>query len=315
MRRNRLSPSNQSLGDGVGEESARIGDVFESSNTHSLVFRLMRLIRVRTHMTLLSCHNLLSRKPLTGVANCDVSLTTHGHRIHLVHHSIESIGRGKSRPQRIVLWIDDAALYNNLPTPLRRLQKRGLEIKLTKNYGPHTKYYPYVKKRIVPGQTPLVTADDDILYPRHWLKCLLDRHHNDPKSVWCYRAHRLSFADGRLLPYSDWTRVTSDHASYRNFATGVSGVIYPPSLLDALERAGELFQEAAPRADDIWLHAMAVRSGHRVRQVGSRSVDFDIVRGTWAGGLVGDNTTGGNDDQIRHTYTQDDIDRILADSE
>ena len=50
------------------------------------------------------------------------------------------------------------------PESLRRLERRGLEVRLTQNYGPHTKYYPSLADAIADG-LPLVTADDDILYP------------------------------------------------------------------------------------------------------------------------------------------------------
>ncbi|KAD3515261.1 glycosyltransferase family 2 protein [Arthrobacter yangruifuii] len=292
-----------------------IGEEFSTAQEYSFWRRVVRLVRVRTKMFGLLLRNKTSKQAITGDTPAVVSLTTHGHRIRLVHYAIESIGRGNSRPQRVILWLDDPAAMTSLPRELIRLQSRGLEIKIAKNYGPHTKYYPYVASRSSGSDLALVTADDDTIYPKQWLRNLIKALHEDPSAVWCYRAHRLTFKDGVILPYSSWKRATSSVGSYRNFATGVSGVAYPPKMQDALKENGSIFTEFAPRADDIWLHAIAVRSGFRVRQVGSISREFDIVRGTWAGGLVGSNTSGGNDVQIRSTYTDQDRSKILSDGE
>jgi hypothetical protein len=119
----------------------------------------------------LSLINRFARTPICQPGGPVVSLTTHGGRILTVHLTIESIGRAKLRPSRMILWLDDVAKFRSLPATLGRLQKRGLEVKLSKNYGPHTKYYPYVESEETITQ-PLVTADDDILYPSYWLKKL-----------------------------------------------------------------------------------------------------------------------------------------------
>ena len=305
------------LGDSSNlERSTRtIGEEFALSGAYPFWRRVLRLVRVRTKMTSLSLRNRISRQPIVGNVPAVVSLTTHGHRIELVYHAIESIGKGSERPKRVILWLDEPAALISLPPELVRLQKRGLEVKLSNNYGPHTKYHPYIESRPANSPLALVTADDDTVYPRQWLRGLVKALEKDPASVWCYRAHRLTFRDRELQPYSDWSRASSSLASYRNFATGVSGVIYPPRMQDALKEAGLDFIKVAPRADDVWLHAMAVRTGCRVRQVGAVSQDYDIVRGTWAGGLVGTNVAGGNDDQIRATYTETDVSKILSDTE
>ena len=46
---------------------------------------------------------------------------------------------------------------------------------------------------------------------------------------------------------------TTTEASESVFATGVSGVAYPPELLGALRDRGDVFAQVCPRADDYWL--------------------------------------------------------------
>src|ERR1700761_4729145 len=82
-----------------------------------------------------------SNAPITDPGGPVVSLTTYGARSRKVYLVIESIARGTMLPSRIILWIDNENLFNNLPLSIKRLVQRGLEVKLCPNYGPHTKYY------------------------------------------------------------------------------------------------------------------------------------------------------------------------------
>ena len=91
-----------------------------------------------------------------------VSLTTYEPRWHNVHYTIESIGCGRLRPSRLVLWIAPSVLQAGTPETLRRLSARGLEIRTCDDLGPHKKYYPQVMEGA--AQRDLVTADDDVLY-------------------------------------------------------------------------------------------------------------------------------------------------------
>lgn len=256
-----------------------------------------------------------------------VSLTTYGPRIDTVHLTIESIGRGRLKPSRLTLWLDDERRYNDLPESLRRLQRRGLEVYLTDNLGPHTKYYPYVASQ-TKHEVPLVTADDDIVYPRWWLRRLFEAYRAEPEQISCYRAHEValdranaSTVTGKgidadpaavIRPYRDWPPCDSRQARWRHFATGVSGVIYPPRFLEFMQAKGDAFRECCPKADDIWLHAMALRAGLRVRQIGRLPRYFEGLPGTHDQGLVHFNSfNGGNDRQIAATYVASDLRKMV----
>jgi len=258
--------------------------------------------------------NLVGRRAVTSPGTGPVvSLTTFGVRTARVHLAIESIGRGSLLPSRLVLWLDDPAQLANLPRSLRRLERRGLEIRQSENYGPHTKYFPYVMS-LETHLVPLVTADDDTVYPREWLAALRAAHRETPDHVVCHRARRITLDDDAAIePYTRWRFVTDSAPSPLNLATGVSGVLYPVAMLHALRDAGESFRECAPRTDDIWLHAVALRSGVPVRQLDARAGLFPLVPSTQAVSLVADNVHGpGNDDAVRRTYGADDLAALRA---
>jgi hypothetical protein len=238
-----------------------------------------------------------------------VSLTSYGKRIDTVYLAIESIASGSLLPSEMILWLDDEARYRSLPNSLERLKQRGLTVRLCKDYGPHKKYYPYVasQKEFV---LPLVTADDDVLYPSDWLRALAQAFQRDFSLVSGYRARVISLQGEHIAPYLQWTLCSSTRPSWRHLLNGVSGVIYPPGLLAALKSAGSEFEQCCPKADDVWLHATALRAGFRVRQIGRRPVHFPMIPGTQEIALYFDNAATGNDLQIAKTYTQIDVERM-----
>ena len=73
--------------------------------------------------------------------------------------------------------------------------------------GPHAKYFPYVSS-VSSHDLPLVTADDDIIYPSDWLAGLMTAFERRPDSIHCYRAHEFGILDGRPALYSTWGPVT-----------------------------------------------------------------------------------------------------------
>lgn len=261
--------------------------------------------------------NTLSTKPVGDLeSKVVVSLTTHGARSNTVYLAIESIACGHVKPNRLILWIDDLQLLDRLPRSLRRLEARGLEIQHACNYGPHTKYYGYVAAEKAP-RLPLVTADDDILYPMRWLEGLVASFREHPSDVHCYRARVVVLGPGgEFAAYSSWPFCTSTRASILNFATGVSGVLYPCAVLDEVRSAGLGFQQYSPFNDDIWLHRATIRAGARIRQIDGSPVHFCQIPGTERSALwTSDNGITRNDEQIRATYGPAELELLRSASE
>jgi hypothetical protein len=257
-------------------------------------------------MLYLTGRNRFCFSPIVFPGGPVVSLTTHGRRIARAHFAIETIGKGKLRPSRLILWLDDINAFQNLPETLRRLEHRGLEVRLCKDYGPHKKYFPYVERESE-FDTPLVTADDDIFYPRTWLEGLAEAFRKNPETINCYFARKIQMDARGLACFSDWRECTTTLASFRHHAIGMSGVIYPPKILAKLKLAGAGFINCCPRADDLWLHAQAIRAGFKIRQVTHHALRFLDVPGTRDSGLWKQNLKGGNDEQVRSTYTPADL--------
>ncbi|MEG9227720.1 hypothetical protein [Aeromicrobium sp. Sec7.5] len=248
--------------------------------------------------------NLHASDRVTGSAPAIVSLTTFGVRLEAVHLAIESIARGSVRPQRMILWLDEPGALESLPAPLLRLKARGLEIGLTDRMGPHAKYFPSLA--VVDPSQVLVTADDDILYPRMWLERLLRGQALTPDAVVANYVKVFQQEEGtQPAPYATWPAAWSTVPHRRNFALGVSGVVYPQRMIAALRNAGQGFLTCSPRADDIWLHYVAVTERIAVRQAGRIPTHFATLPAAGATLKSSNVDQGLNDVQINDTYDAD----------
>lgn len=271
--------------------------------------RLLRESIMYLQLARLATLSRFGRQPITHPGGPVVSLTSYGKRIGTAHLAIESISRGSSRPSRLLLWIDDEFLFSHLPTSIQRLQKRGLEVTLCRDYGPHKKYYAYVESQGA-FRLPLVTADDDILYPRYWLKGLIKANHEHPDVVNCYGAHVIPVNESGFERYKSWKLATSTIPCYCHVAMGGLGTIYPPAFLAKLKCAGESFTTCCPTGDDLWLHVQAVRARFKVRQILPRLpyFSFQMIPRTQQYALSCNNVDrDGNELQINATYTAEDI--------
>lgn len=261
--------------------------------------------------------NKFGSTPLTGPRGPVVSITTYGKRSKTVYLAIESIAHGDLRPSRLILWIDDESLLHDLPASVRRLQKRGLELRFCRNYGPHTKYYPYLESQ-ESFTDPLVTADDDMIYPKYWLRKLAAAFREHPEFVNCFWAHVVAMNDCGIGQSQHWTQCSTTQPSYRHIAAGVTGVIYPPAFLRKLKDAGPAFEACCPKADDLWLHVQALRFGYKIRPILPRLpyLSFRGIPGTQHTALSFYNVEGqGNDRQVYATYNDADIELLRNDQD
>ena len=297
----------------VAPSHARMG--LNDCMTHfSLLLLRQDTKLLNLNMKRLRKRNLTSDESVVARTGPVVSITTWGERLQTAYLALESIAQGKVRPKRLILWIDDPEALKNRPETIRRLERRGLEVYASDNFGPHTKYYPYLISTDS-FEDPLVTADDDVMYSKWWLEGLVRSYAQNPDVVSCYRAHVIKITHAEIAPYKEWTPCRSTDASFHHFATGVSGCIYPASLLTRIKHAGTAFRESCPNADDIWFHLNALRGGYKVKQLRSRSIRFPSIPGTQRTGLLHSNVgLARNDEQIKNTYTSKDV-ALITESE
>lgn len=261
---------------------------------------LRSLLRSAYFMALMQMRNFCVRSAVVDQLGATVvSLTSYGPRLGHVHLAIESIARGGSQPCRLILWLSEDSRNHPLSSSIRRLQKRGLEVRFVEDVGSHKKYWPLAMSGENLNQA-VVIADDDVVYPTYWLLRLECEYAKGRADVIAHRAARIAI-DGRgnPVPYADWKHAAPAETSSRVLPTGMGGVLYSPAALEAVRRNGERFKEVAPRADDLWLHFCVVSAGFRPLQVDStRRRDFIDVRGTGSQTLTESNVGGGGNDVV-----------------
>ena len=195
-----------------------------------------------------------------------VSLTSYEERFDDLELSLYSILNQTLMPDRIILYLSDEYKdMSELPYTITKYIKNGLEIKFVKDIGSYTKIIYALKEN---PNSIIVTADDDIVYPKDWLEKLYHSYISHPEDIHAHRAHRVGVNDGKIISYEKWDKhVKEESARFDNFLTGAGGVLYPPKCFIPEVFRDDIFIKKAPSADDIWLWVMALISGRKIRVV------------------------------------------------
>lgn len=209
-----------------------------------------------------------------------VSLTSYGRRVSdTVYYTILSIFHQTVKPSRIILWLDnDNWNPNNIPTKLKRLVDKGLEVKFCDDIKSYKKLIPTL--RLYP-EAVIITADDDVIYSSKLIESLYTEYQKNPNVIQCTRAYKVRFINGQPLPYKDWeiAKLNSLESDEILFPIGFGGVLYPPhSLYEDICR-NEIFMELAPQADDLWFWYMARLKGtaHNYVALNPSVYSFDAI--------------------------------------
>ena len=244
-----------------------------------------------------------------------VSLTSYSKRIYEVYLAIESIMQGTIKPNRIILCLgEDEFKGKQLPVFLQKQMKRGLEILYCKDIRSYKKIIPVLKKN---PESIIVTIDDDAIYEPDLLENLLISYRENPECVSACRTELIKTDKyGKPLGYMQWGMKESvKYPSYYNFLTGVGGVLYPPHCLHKEATNEEVFLKICPRADDVWLHAMCMLNGTKIKKAfthDAHGVDFIYNVSPHVGTLWAENQLDdGNDIQLRAVWEKYDLYKLL----
>jgi hypothetical protein len=242
-----------------------------------------------------------------------VSFTTIPSRLPVLEPCIKSLINQSVAPDAIVLWLceDDyfgknAISKDSIPEYINNYEKKGLlTIKWTKNIGPFTKLIPALSE--FPDKK-IVTADDDTIYPRNWLKRLLSVSDNNPGDIVCYRGSEMVMNNAKLEPYNTWPEFTRKKKSMFLFCKGKDGVLYPPKSFTNEVFNEAVFRELTPFSDDVWFKAMAILNGTNCIKVDSIHGDFPVAEGSFEVMLMTGNVEyGKNDEYLKKVFSRYDL--------
>lgn len=200
-----------------------------------------------------------------------VSLTSYGDRLaRTLPYALYSLMDQELQPDKIIVWLDKNNWNDlNLNSKLKKLQERGVSFQYCEDIKSYKKLIPTLKKY---PSSVIITADDDLYYPKSFVKGLITAHEQHPEYVHAYMVHQIVFKkDGEIAPYNDWLHYIKANERGVNFSTSGGGCVYSSSLLykDVLKYS--LFQKLSPQADDIWFFFMAYLNDTKISVVNSKS--------------------------------------------
>lgn len=186
-----------------------------------------------------------------------IALTTISRRVSRVASTIDSILAQTVRAHSINLYVSaEPYLVDEGIAPddkvLCEIANMGVNIYLTTNIGPYRKQIPIVlqlRRGNAPSATPIITIDDDVIYPTNIIGDLLDALERSSAIV-AHRGRKITVRNARLARYDTFDEPTPK-ASLSNLGTGKNGIAY---RLSHFPRNAEDFvgPVLAPTADDLW---------------------------------------------------------------
>ncbi|OZE21669.1 hypothetical protein CH262_20360 [Rhodococcus sp. 05-2255-1e] len=205
-----------------------------------------------------------------------VSMTTFPPRFRSAELTIKTLLRQTVKPDGIIVNLAKDETTGPLPRELEALKERGVTFKqIEQNLKSYNKLLPTLTEN---QHSTIITADDDVLYPKHWLEQLVISHRRNPYAILGHRGTTILGSRNDLAPYASWPRADTSTPSERIFLTGNGGILYPPSSLPSVTQDHNLIKALCPSADDIWFKAMQLLNGTLAMKISNTSGDFPVIR-------------------------------------
>lgn len=232
-----------------------------------------------------------------------VSLTSYGTRLNELQYTLFSLIDQTVKPEKIIVNLAQKD-FDSIPTKLKTFEKFGVSFVKTEDLKSYKKLIPTLNTN--PDKC-IVTADDDLYYPRTWLEKLWIAHQKNPKNIICHLTAKIQYEENNLFPYVTWPyNKEATEPSLKNLILSGCGTLFPPKSLYKDITEITLFQKLSPAADDIWDYFMAYLNKTKIEQIPDSYINVKYVNPYREYGLeVGQTLTqinvglGKNDEQFK----------------
>lgn len=202
-----------------------------------------------------------------------VSLTTIRSRLARLDDVLASLLNQSLAPDAILLNVShepfllDEGIHEadvERYAPLAAEHADRIHVRFVENTGSYRKIFPALAF-VRDSEDVIVTADDDIPYPVHWVERLVARL-SSSRSTPAYRCRLLAWDRGFLQPYEEWPFVGgadapgNDEPRLDLLPTSGGGIAYRRSFFDDSDPLDAL-RRAAPMQDDIALRFLMLAKG------------------------------------------------------
>lgn len=190
---------------------------------------------------------------------CIVSLTSHtkSRLAKLPKYLFQSLLKFNDKKFKIVLTLfKDDVQY--ITSEMKLLIDNGLVelIVADNNLKSHLKYFYAMKKY---KDLPIITIDDDKIYPYKMFNYMLEEHYKRPNLVLCRSCQEFTFTNNKINPTEKWLKSPQHDISPKNHAEGYAGILYPA---DCLHISDDIIPdiEKTIKSDDIFLSILEIRN-------------------------------------------------------
>lgn len=192
-----------------------------------------------------------------------VSLTSYGERVKELSYTLYSLVAQSIRPYKIIVYLTEQD-FNRLSKKELLFTEYGVEYHITEDLKSYKKLIPAISEF---PNCSIITADDDLFYPRKWLENLYKDHLLYPNCVICHQFIEITY-DKIINSFDKWIiNPNKENISKTYCILGGSGTLYPKEGLYKDYNNYELIKELAPTADDIYFYFMAILKGTSIKQV------------------------------------------------
>ncbi|WP_435607645.1 glycosyltransferase [Pseudomonas knackmussii] len=200
-----------------------------------------------------------------------INLTTTFARQEICAQAVYSLMRQSILPDKIRIWVSKTPYLSDTgileaPQWIADLNKirNIVEIHWTQNTGPYRKLIPAL--RSASDDDIIVTADDDIIYGKNWLKHLLARAEEAPSHVIAARVRKISNnIFGKRKTYLSWPIINRELVVESNFiVTHGGGTLLRKRHISERLAADETYLDICPTTDDLWFSKLITKSNTKV---------------------------------------------------
>lgn len=241
-----------------------------------------------------------------------ISLTSYKERLKYVPEVVKSILANTVKPYKIclTLWGGDCQYITN--ELQRYIDSKVIElIVCEEDLRPHNKYYYTMQKY---PSNPIITIDDDGIYPIDLISSLLNSYRKYPNCVSARRVHKKTYTGNTTNKYNKWIfqnkNITTPSSEL--VATGVGGVLYPPNILNVNDSWLNVVRKHMT-CDDIVLHYYELIQNINIVYVPNRQCLPRTIRDVQKFALSTNENRNNNDVTIEDLFPKRIVKEIMVD--
>ena len=194
-----------------------------------------------------------------------VSLSAEEESFDNLEYTLYSIFNQKVKPDNILLWVSNEYELSDLPYSVTKFVKSGLDIRFVEYKASYTKII-YALNEF--KDCIIVTADENIYYPKNWLGKLYLSYISNPNDIHVHSAVKISEKQDKTTPVCEWNKfVNTEKASYKYFPVQTGGVLYPPNCFTREVSREDVYKKKINTTWDIWSWVMVLLSDRKIRIV------------------------------------------------